>query len=367
MRTCILSYSSSVGTFRVDSKKASCTTPCLAMVIGLLCMPAPHAYSANPSLVQINGGHPGQATPADPTQVLGNEACVKCHAAEIQTWKQTPHALTFDQLHRRTEAKQIAAKLGLQSIKNEGRCAACHYTQRADPSGQHHAIAGISCESCHGAAKNWVEIHHDYGGEGIDRMSESPEHRLQRLTSSLSAGMRNPVNVFLVAQSCLRCHTTADEELVNVGGHSAGSLDFEFVSWSQGTVRHNFLRGDGNANLPSDPERLRTMFVAGLIAELEASLRATAVATEKAAYGVTVAKRAARAAARVKSVSEKVPSPLLNQINTVFQSVTLRLNNAEELNAAADQVAQLGFEFAASHQIDLSPLDPFLPTSDRYK
>jgi hypothetical protein len=179
--------------------------------------------------------------------------------------------------------------------------------------------------------------------------------------------MRNPVNVFLVAQSCLRCHTTADEELVNVGGHSAGSLDFEFVSWSQGSIRHNFLRSDGATNLPSDPQRLRTMFVAGLIAELESSLRATAVATEKATYGVTVAKRAAKAAARVNSVSEKVGSPILDEINTVFQSVTLKLNNAQELNAAADQVARLGFEFAETNQADLSPLDPFLPSNDRYK
>ena len=60
--------------------------------------------------------------------------------------------------------------------------------------------------------------------------------------------MRNPVNVYLLAQSCYRCHTVPDERLVNVGGHHAGSLDFELVSWSQGTVRHNFVRTDGKVN-----------------------------------------------------------------------------------------------------------------------
>ena len=309
------------------------------------------------------------AAPADPNLVLGNEACVKCHAPEIQTWQSTPHARTFDELHRRPEAKQIASKLGLKSIKHEGRCVSCHYTSQADAtSGKHHVIAGVSCESCHGAAKNWLEAHHDYGGEAITRLTESPAHRAQRIAKSIAAGMRNPSNVFLVAQSCLRCHTTADEQLVNVGGHSAGSLDFEFVSWSQGTVRHNFVRSDGKSNDVSTAERLRVMFVAGMVAELEAGLRATAVATEKATYGVTVAKRAARAGKRLKSVVAKVSDPRLNEIVKVFHSVTLKLNNSAELTRAADEIAALGYQFA--EQADggqFSVLDGFIPPSDRWK
>src|SRR6056297_429022 len=308
------------------------------------------------------------AAPADPALVLGNEACVKCHAAEIQVWKQTPHSRTFDQLHRRAEAKQIAHKLGLRSIKSEGRCVACHYTQQAAVGSPRHVISGVSCESCHAAGKPWVDIHHDYGGEGITRLTETVEHRRQRIAKAVAAGMRNPANVYSVAQSCLRCHTTADEQLVNVGGHSAGSLDFEFVSWSQGTIRHNFVRSDGKTNDVSSPERLRVMFVAGMIAELEASLRATAVATEKAVYAVTAAKRAARAAARLQSVAAKVESPVVDQILTVFSSVTLKLNNQPDLTAAADRVAALGYQFA--EQTDgrnLAVLDAFIPPPDRYK
>jgi len=166
----------------------------------------------------------------DPNLVLGNQACVKCHAPEIQVWKQTPHARTFDELHRRPEAKTIAAKLGIKSIKHEGRCVACHYTPQAQPGSDPHVISGISCESCHGGAKDWVELHRDYGGDGVTRETEPSVHRAARIAKSVAAGMRNPENVYLVAQSCLRCHTTGDEELVNVGGHSTGSLDFEFVS-----------------------------------------------------------------------------------------------------------------------------------------
>jgi len=166
----------------------------------------------------------------------------------------------------------------------------------------------------------------------------------------------------------LRCHTTADEQLVNVGGHSTGSLDFEFVSWSQGMIRHNFVRTDGKTNELSSPERVRVMFVAGIVAELEASLRATAIATEKATYGITAAKRAARAGARLKSVTSKVDAPLLNEIVSIFNSVTLKLNNATALTAAADKIAKLGFQFADRNDgTSLSPLDGFIPKSDRFK
>ncbi|MEO1527766.1 MAG: cytochrome c family protein [Planctomycetota bacterium] len=309
------------------------------------------------------------AAPADPHLVLSKEACVKCHAPEIKVWQATPHAKTVDLLHRRPEAKQIAQKLGLQSIKHDGRCVACHYTQQSKgPDQTPHVIAGVSCESCHGAAKNWVELHHDYGGPKITRTTESPEHRRQRLTKSIAAGMRNPVNVYAIAQSCLRCHTTADEQLVNAGGHSAGSLDFEFVSWSQGSVRHNFVRTDGKSNTPSSPERLRVMFVAGMIAELEASYRATAIATKKDTFGVTVAKRAARSIKRLKSVSTKVEEPLLDEILTVASGVKLKLNNRAELEAAADEIAKLGYQFAARNSGEsLRSLDAFIPKADRWK
>ncbi|MCP4945833.1 MAG: cytochrome C554 [Planctomycetaceae bacterium] len=322
------------------------------------------ATSADPGSQSLNLG---AAEPADPNLVVGNEACIKCHAADIQVWKKTPHATTLDELHRRPEAKAIASKLGLNSIKNSGRCVACHYTQQQTPETALHVISGVSCESCHGAAKNWLAVHHDFGGEGLTSSDESPAHRSKRIADSVKAGMRNPKNVYAVAQSCLRCHTTADEELVNIGGHSAGSLEFEFVSWSQGLIRHNFLTSDGKSNRVSSPERLRLMFVAGMFAELEASLRATAIATEKATFGVTSAKRASRAGARLASIDAKIDSPQLRQIVDIFKSIKLQLNNESQLTAAANQIAVLGHEFAESNEADLSSLDRFIPGPDRYK
>ena len=305
--------------------------------------------------------------PLSPKQVVGTEACAKCHAAEINVWKQTPHHETFLTLHRKPQAQQIAEKMGVSSFKHDSACIKCHYSLQ-DQAGSLEPIAGVSCESCHGAAKGWVELHHDFGGPGIKRDQESSEHRYSRLVSSMNAGMRNPVNVYLVAQSCYRCHTVPDEKLVNVGGHVAGSTNFELVAWSQGKVRHNFLRTDGKSNDSSPTERLRLMFLAGMIADLEFSLRATAGATVKETYGVTSAGRAARAAKRIAAAQEKVNQPVLAEVLEVFQTIQLKLNNREQLLQAADKIADLGIRFAATQDgHDLSAIDAFIPKQDQWK
>lgn len=303
----------------------------------------------------------------DPHRVVGVDACSKCHANEINVWKQTPHSETFLTLHRKPKAQEIASKLGIESFKTDSNCVQCHYTMKQDGS-KLDAISGVSCESCHGAAQNWLALHNDYGGPNATKTQESPDHRIQRLTQSIDAGMRNPVNVYLVAKSCYRCHTVPDEKLVNVGGHVAGSLDFEMVSWSQGMVRHNFVRTDGKVNAEESQDRLRVMFVAGMIADMESSMRATAKATEKADFGITSAKRTARAAERLKSIHEKVPNPVLEEILAVYGSVKLKINNAEPLTVAADKISQLGLRFVATTDgQSLAGLDPFVPGKDKWK
>ncbi len=303
----------------------------------------------------------------DAAKVLGAESCTKCHAGETQTWKQTPHFETYLTLHRKKEAQEIASKLGINSFKSDSNCIQCHYTmQHQGPNVE--AVAGVSCESCHGASKEWINVHNDYGGSGISRTGESPEHRRKRLSDSIAAGMRNPINVYLVAQSCYRCHTVPDEKLVNVGGHSAGSLDFELVSWSQGMIRHNFLAADGKQNTESSVERLRLMFIAGMIADLEFSLRATAAATEKATFGLTSAKRASRAADRLKSAQSKLQQPVLNDVLLAYASVTLTLNNRDAINEVADQVHRLGLKFAATVRgEDLEAISAFIPPKNKWK
>jgi len=303
----------------------------------------------------------------DPHKVMGAQSCEKCHAGEIQTWKRTPHSETYLTLHRKPEAQKIADKLGIANFKSDSNCIQCHYTM-GQVDNQLEAIAGVSCESCHGSAKDWIAVHNDYGGAGVTRQQESPEHRNKRLTTSIELGMRNPVNVYLVAQSCYRCHTVPDEKLVNIGGHNAGSLDFELVSWSQGTVRHNFVRTDGKVNAEETPARLRTMFVSGMIADLEFSIRATSQATEKATFGITSAQRAARSLERLKSAQSKLNHPALAETIKIAQSVALKLNNKEQLEQAANKINEMGVRFGATVNGDeLAAIDSFVPPKNKWK
>jgi hypothetical protein len=133
-------------------------------------------------------------------------------------------------------------------------------------------------------------------------------------------------------------------------------------------VRHNFLRTGGAANAPSDQNRLRVMFVVGVMADLEASLRATASASEKAAFGVAAAKRAARQKRRLYEISQLIDNPPVHRAIDAALAVRLKLNNREALVAAADAVGQAGNEFATTADgAALGAIDALLPRPDEYK
>ena len=307
-----------------------------------------------------------QQVRCDPSKVLTAATCAKCHANEVAVWKQTPHAMTFDQLSRDPRAKEICSNLGLRSVKRSETCVKCHFTQKTT-NDRTKAVSGVSCESCHGAAADWLDTHYDYGGPDATKDSESAEHREARLAASTELGMRNTRDLYSIASSCFNCHTVPNESLVSVGGHQAGSQDFELVRWSQGKVRHNFLR-DGQTNAVSTPERLRVMFVAGMVADLEFSTRAVAVATEKSNYGMTVAGRAASVATRLNQLQQKLSDQNLQLALNAFAQAELRTNNRESLEQIADQIKKAGHQFVAANDgSELAAVDASLPDPSSYK
>lgn len=313
------------------------------------------------------GGADAQVPHCDPARVVGTATCAKCHAAEHAVWTRTPHCATIETLHRNPEALEIARRLGYSSIKRNDVCVDCHYTSRLENEIPRVA-EGISCESCHGAARDWVLLHSDYGGLAANKHTETEQHRLERLTRSVAAGMRNPKNVYSIARSCLQCHTVPNERLINVGGHSAGSQDFELVRWSQGLVRHNFLGAAGGGNEPSSLERLRVMYVAGLIADLEFSTRATAGATEKSAYGLAVAARAASVAVRLFQVQQRLGDRHVHAALEAFAAAELKINNAGQLGEIADRIQEAGWRFAdTADGRQLGAIDSMLPDPVTYR
>jgi hypothetical protein len=344
----------------------------LKLVALLLLAFAQEASAAAPSADPNSSSEPLSAAAVgfvqcDPAKVLGPESCTKCHESEMLSWRETPHFDTFETLHRMPEAKAIADRLGLRSVKRNDECTKCHFTVQEDH-GRERVIAGVSCELCHGAGRDWNEMHADYGGPTITKALETPAHRAERIEKSIAAGMNNPANLYLVARQCLACHTSPNERLVNVGGHAAGTPEFELVAWSQGKVRHNFLRSGGTVNVPSSPERLRVMYIVGILADLEASLRATAAASEKANFGTAAAQRAARQKRRLYEISQLVQNPQVAAAMDAALGVRLKLNNREALIAAADEIGRQAYEFAATADgASLAAIDPLLPTPAQYK
>jgi hypothetical protein len=335
-----------------------CPIPCLLIAGSLLLLGSPCA-AADPN---VRGDVAG-----DPAKVLGAESCIKCHKGEMEVWQKHPHNLTFEQLHRKPEAKAIADRMGEKSIKRSKLCVDCHYTLQGDD-GQEKAISGVSCESCHGAAQDWLKLHNDYGGPTLTKLTEAPEHRRERIESSLAHGMHNPVNLYLVAQHCYSCHTVPSEELVNRGQHKAGTTDFELVAWSQGKTRHNFLQSNGQKNAVSSPERLRVMFVVGTLTDLEFSLRATAKATAKDTFGFTSAKRVVAMKRRLTQIQEAINDPLVEHVLSAISDVKLKINNEQQLLEAANAVGVAANAFAT--QVDgknLAAIDDLLPTPAQYK
>jgi hypothetical protein len=295
----------------------------------------------------------------DPAKVVGSQKCGECHKYEVEAWKKTPHFATFDSMHRSPEGQKIATALGIKRIKSESLCLTCHYTVQKK-GGEGEPISGISCESCHGAAADWLNIHND------KKIS-----REERRTKSAAAGMIRPEDLYAVAANCYQCHLVPNEQLVNKGGHAAGSKDFELVSWSQGMVRHNFLTPDGSegkVNKEDDQNKKRMMFATGAILDLEYSLRGVASATEKATYGITMAQRAAGMRKKLEMMQKAAPTDEIAQIITVANGAALKLNNKGPLEETADKVADLGKKFQQNETGDkLAGLDPLLPKPEQYR
>ncbi|BBM87823.1 cytochrome c554 [Candidatus Uabimicrobium amorphum] len=287
--------------------------------------------------------------PVDYKKIVTANKCGECHKQEKQVWQKTPHYKTYNDMSKKPRAKGIFKKLGLKgSIKRSGRCSKCHFTQQ-HTGRKVKAVMGVSCESCHGAGKDWLLIHNDKTRPKDERRKEA-----------MSLGMNNPVDIYLIAQNCYGCHSVPDEELVNIGGHKAGSA-FELVSWSQGMVRHNFVRANNSANAKSSPERIRVMFVTGLMLDLEYALRGLLKVTKPGKYYDTMFKKVDKTYKILKAANGKSGGVKeIQELLTLFSK--LNMKNRKHLEAGANLVTLKAREFTKNHTGDkLASLDAFIP------
>jgi hypothetical protein len=302
------------------------------------------------------------ARAADPDLILGPNACAECHKKEAAIWQKTHHFTTFRDLPNNKDADTIATKMGVKRLKSESLCLNCHFTVQAPDK----VIAGISCESCHSGSKNWIKVHSEFSGkkEGQETKAEIAA----RWEKSEAAGMIRPNNYYALAKNCLTCHVVPNEQLVNIGGHAAGS-NFELLSWSQGEVRHNVWYNKGASNPEASLANKRMLFIVGRVVELEAALIGTSKATTKDNYALKMATRADAARKAVTALANLLPNaPELKAIADIGQSAGLKLNNEAELVAAAGKVSELGQKFSNSYDgSGFAAVDQYFPGSDKYK
>jgi hypothetical protein len=310
----------------------------------------------------------------DVDRMAGPSQCVECHEKAVAAWRRTHHNASFglgddipsaledEVIEKEDKALEFADKMGLEYYDDlDAVCADCHVSAERDPTGEV-ALLGVSCESCHGPAKEWMPIHYDFGksasGEKLTAESEDPAHRKERIAKSIAAGMLRPENVREVAANCYGCHTVPNEKLVNVAGHPAGS-DFELVSWSQGEVRHSYLTDDSNP--PASPERKRELFVVGRALDLQYSLAAAAKATAAGPYLDAMAARVDRATKNLAAVGDRWSNDHVAAMLKVVSGVEVTAGSSQ-VAAARDEVARHAEAMADGlGGQDLSAVDGLIP------
>ncbi len=269
----------------------------------------------------------------------GAKACEECHEGEFKIWKETKHYTSFRTAHRepKDSAKPSPKKIlknvaGEKRMKRNKTCYLCHFTlEQKDADAKPVAKSGTSCESCHGASSEWLALHDNYGGEGIKRMDETPEHKKERIAKSAAKGLIWPSMKYQVVENCMSCHGLAHPELSGdvlakmLGAGHPINPDFEAVKYSQGSVRHRYTPEDINNNREmTEPEKAE-LFVIGHAAALVSAREAMSKSSEPK-YTDAQNKRAKNAEA-VLSLLTDIPEAQ-QLMETPSRSNALKLVNA---------------------------------------
>ena len=224
---------------------------------------------------------------AEPRALVGPGACTSsgCHAAPVEghaAWQSAytvwstrdPHARAERVLHEPLAARIVAAlarrdpALAATPAPENRACVGCHATARDSL-----AAAGVSCESCHGAAGDWLVAHTLPGWK----------------TAGNTLGMVDLADPTTCAARCAGCHVggppTADGAVREVShdliaaGHPR--LAFELRSSKASEPPHWRSRllaaGDGRAAVDPVDE-----WALGRIATLQAYLEQTLAQSEAA-------------------------------------------------------------------------------------
>jgi hypothetical protein len=168
---------------------------------------------------------------------LGVASCASslCHGAakpgtvtsveqnEYVTWSHfDPHASAYRALVEERGAA-IARRLGLPNAYEARVCLDCHTDNvaRAEQGPRFHVTDGVGCESCHGAAENWIATHDD-----VPAVTHA---------DNLARGLRALERPSVRVEVCLDCHVGSGTQLATHRMMAAGHprLAFELETFTE--------------------------------------------------------------------------------------------------------------------------------------
>ena len=123
---------------------------------------------------------------------VGAKKCSMCHKSPAQgeqysKWQTSGHAKAFEVLGT-DAAKAAASKAGVPDAQKSGKCLKCHSTAYGNMEAQMTqnipVEEGISCESCHGAGKDYMKM-----------------SVMKDLRAAAAAGLKLPDE-----KTCVTCH-----------------------------------------------------------------------------------------------------------------------------------------------------------------
>jgi len=303
-------------------------------------------------------GAPSIAASPDPWKVSGPEECEECHDVETGIWEETHHSMTYESMPDSDDGVSIGEKLGLDDVIEAELCQTCHLTLQSEAQDEPgEVIAGVSCESCHSASADWIEVHSEE--------DKTPEQEISLWAESEAAGMIRPGNVYAFAMNCLGCHLVPQEKLVNTGGHAAGS-DFNLVTWSQGEIRHNTFQSAENNE--ASPERKRLMAVLGVAAELEVGLRAIGKVNDNSGeYAQALVERLQNAKTSLSEMANASGSAKVKAIYAAVAGIEIKLPmDQAKAKGAVAAIASSAAALSADGD-DLSALDAMIKSFGEYR
>jgi hypothetical protein len=170
--------------------------------------------------------------PASDHETIGPNNC-SCHRHTDQNnwWFNDAHYTSVDPFFSPANPKnvQIARLYGINPAnmtRGDNLCMDCHGTVVSGQESQE-VFDGVSCESCHGGAKDYHKPHQEGDpAAGVNRAGYK---------KALELGMNELKNLDVRARQCASCHYVTEPRLLS-SGHPSGR-DFDFAAGNK-KIKH---------------------------------------------------------------------------------------------------------------------------------